>query len=1652
MSTGANLPPNTPAIMYFGGPRYRSLSSPLLPTGNFTVSLRVQTKTGGPLLYMGPQTFGNATNNAIQVSLLAGGIHVSFAGSVVEYTQKAGQAINLLDNAVHYIALTVLQRDDTGHTIVGVFIDGMQAEHLVKNDGAAGQQLNLPNAPTLYIGTLPPKSNNQFEGVSESTFFKGTITHVYMWADLLNAADLVLQATTETPQQPENLCLAVPMDTARYDFALNAYTGLTPGKLNIQNTVTPDDTYCVGMQNYFAQFPTTSRTLETWIRCGTDATGTTLFNYGDHSNTDNPNDGGDPWKLSNPGNLTINSNKTGIDVTDGQWHHIAVVSEPSGNYIKESFYKDGVFITSVNNSGTNIVAPDHCVVGGRYVTDANDEVFQGQLYNFRIWNVARSAADIAASFNNGAFDANAAKASGLVANWAFTEGDTTSFPPLSLSTPRYQTVVTALANSTSLVPVEVPLVIAESEWMLNQKHALVMEPQAAFVVNPAGIDGKAIFFSIGSDGELYLLMEGDGTPTGWHSANLRWMFKTVLPPYTFKTFQAFGGMGDMVILLVVLSTPAGDKLAKLRLPYSTITSLLGVNPPFTPVDQMELALPFAFDGDGLTPEQVVINDLCIVGGSDDLYAVVDLDTPAAGKPVSRYFIALSGQQRRTWNYFDLPVNFEEIQINKSGMLFTGSPAGVFTLGLADGNTTLVFDYVDKFFNNHMQPVTLNLAGAVDTSIRNGHFAIANYNVAGGALVFVAGGNGLFFWGPGQQANNNPPVKLRVSGDHFYDVEKLDIFVGESTLYLWGLNAKGAVFFTYCPLNNITGNNWADATVPLMLNVSNAEAYITPWPGSDILHLYASTVKDGAAIMMHLSRAKGATAWQTNTVLLPPLSLDAFVDMQTYTTHVTVIDGTNLPKALFEVSISSASLVNVFINDIYVSLSPLVPYTTQMDYNGQLTIIQEAPALSAIGYTITPKGGDPAIINPMEKILAKLSLIRNGADVRSITIKEDDGSSAPLFDPQKLNTQTTDSLAGMIGQMTGASGGMPADGSKTGPAKKMASRSMVLNSTPQVLWALEFSGGQMNYVSGPAAAALLHNGDLHAAGQMRMVEEDGSGSFIDDVGQFFSWLVSKLKQGLDALQKVVMTVVNGVLNVVFTVLGKVFNFILDCLSSVVSVFFGILSYLGITTERITKWLGYLFNWDDILSAHKVLKNFFRQYLTAERDALKNTYTPQILAQLQKIRTDFATFTGIDTKLPPKYGASTIGGANANNTSNPGQNSPQFNWGVNHLKGNAANGNSGGNDVNVVNSLQAALNAWGSGFDGMVNAFADVRTSIQTQVIDQFSSLSIVQVITKLMGIIGDKLLQIATDMIAGLLALASTMLGYMFEYLDTPLNIPVISPFYKNTITKGQSELTMLDLACLVGAVPLTVMFKLMGVNSVFAKGPVADQLINAPDFATIKRIINGPATNVRTAAAAPSVYAQMTLAGGVMGLIGAIAGSALTAIKKAESMVNQQSFNYSVIERVISGCIAVNNLLYLMPGIIGGVKDVQDKKWYAIMNSTLTGVYGLKGITDGIISVKSLAKNEKWDFGSPVADGVLNGIWLVPTIAPLFYAENANVVGFFTALGGLGFDASGIMSPVINAAPKASVANLLIANGFVNVLYGGFTLAAAIIYYNQDQG
>ncbi|MFN7935311.1 MAG: hypothetical protein U0R19_18415 [Bryobacteraceae bacterium] len=1135
----------------------------------------------------------------------------------------------------------------------------------------------------------------------------------------------------------------------------------------------------------------------------------------------------------------------------------------------------------------------------------------------------------------------------------------------------------------------------DSELMANQTHAVVMAPDVAFEVLQSQ-DGDSLFFSIGTDNVFYLTREVAASSSGWTKVDLSSALTSQFngTAVAAKAFRVAQNGQTQAIDLGLVATVAGVDYLFLSLGNANTDAAWANGVTWTLIP---------FDA-GTAPSPLTITALYMMnvigtnGMVENIFADV-LSTPGNTlNPINRYYIMPGGSPQ--WNEHLLPVELSAGSITSCLANRPGDPIpGIYTFGAIGTTEELIF--VPQF--NWFMP---NLpANPVELSLPAGTTAISSaVNSAGVTNLFVSGTAGLAVFVPENQGQGATPAVV-VTDALAMGASQLAASTNGGQTAVWGVNAQGGLFYVQCAEGSEGDATAWSTPVPLLPSVEGFAFYLNLNAGSNVL--FANL--DGQNLMS-LSQDPLTANWMQRAVLLPGTAVDDMTEYESFTTHIQITDDNGVAAPGTAAALTATSRVSVYVNSVYYVLDPAAPLQIAADATGVLTVVQATQSLSAVclQVALTDTPDVTAAINPMSNALATLGTITDGTSLANVTVTNSDGTQQPLV-PEGTSPSDLDAAAQSIVQFQQVATGLPQDGSRQAPVNGAALGNA---------FALRFAPEGLVYQGGMAAGALLGSSD-----PLVVAAED-----------FFQWM----KHAFEEIESVVVKAVDGVYHFFATIAGQIYDVLLDCLSSVVHAVEFVFNKIKVFFKDLVKWVGFLFNWNDILNTHSAMKNVLKQCAVRALGMIP-TLAMDVQNAFQNLENELNSWA----QLPAV--TSTVGSYQSSSSSSSSAcASPQSNWAVHHTKGNASQATTSYTTPNPDRSpWQNIFNDLMQFVDGEIGDIKTALAQLQTDVIDQISTLTPVQVIQKTVAIVLDFVLSTAEQLIVTGLEIIAAVVDGILALLDAPLHIPILSPIYKD-ITKG-SQLSILDLTCLVGAIPATIVYKIVANAAPFT-AEQAQTLANAADFNALQTILTGTnelkavqPSGTGAVGSANSLANIVMILADVFAMFGALVTVVMSVAKKTETEANQPP---SKALRYIS---ASAYFPYVAPDLVGVFTG--GSSWYMSMNDIVTVLAVAKTMTDNSDTLNTDTEengevNQAWrTYISPVAECIINAVWLAPAIGMVAKKgdQASDWVGF---AANLCFDIGGIAAP---AAEEKIVGEEVAAIVFVaiQVLTGAYGLLSA---------
>ncbi|SFD81379.1 hypothetical protein SAMN05518672_103322 [Chitinophaga sp. CF118] len=1141
--------------------------------------------------------------------------------------------------------------------------------------------------------------------------------------------------------------------------------------------------------------------------------------------------------------------------------------------------------------------------------------------------------------------------------------------------------------------------------MKNQKAAQLLSDQSLFSVLQNS-QGQSLFFSIGDDAILYLSAEQDNVSTGWTPIDLTtelaagYTGKTV----TAKTFAVSqdATTGDILILQAI-------HVAEDNADYLYMLSGLSDAPDaiwLTSSDNRSWTARLYDD----TADPVSNADIAYINialnqdPTQAPYVIVGLQDQATTF-IQNYVVSINASATtEIWTEYETAENYDQLYGMEIGKASAAMYAGLYELYSLNDGTSLTFTPLYSPFG---PPDIIKLTPP------DGASAIATMppDSSNNTNLYVAGTGAIYLFTPDQQLNFATGTAV-ITNDLIVGVEYLKVHQSGNQVTLWGKDNEGTVFYSRCDVDSQTDPDSWSCPLPLLVGVEQLATLLDIQTQSSVL--YAHTT--GQSIVRLIQDAV-TTQWSTQSILLPMLSASDIYEYYAFTTALKVTDDNDLPISGQMVQMTATSPCSLYMDNLYVTLLPGVPLAVTTDSSGMITFVQETQTLGAVCYNFQQDDSTWLNVNPMNNIVQSMSGITQGTDLTAVNVTDEYGNTTPLV-PSSVPADQSDAVAKGIAQFVTTAQTLPQDGSLQPPSTGS------LAASDGLVWGLSFANNSIQYFEGSsqyAAAGIIPENGVFSFYEGGIVFGDTGNAIEAFAGDIFKWL----ENAIDDVAQFIVKVIDGVTHFFIEIGDAVYHFIMQCINDVVHGIQFILNKIEAGFEKLVQWVGFIFSWNDIVRTHNVLKNIFTQYSQYCVDNI-SSYKQTLLDTLSTINQEIDQWADI----PAVSG--TIAGNSASSPPMPGKDSPQSHWALYHTKGNVAGASTTFDATFKGDTISAVIIDLYNALKEEEKDFKDVLAALKTDVIDQIGTLSASDLIKNLISIIGNLVINTVGNIIGTVMDIIATLVDGVVAALTTPLDIPVISSIYKKF---SGSDLTLLDLTCLIVAIPVTIIYKLVAEETPFPDDSFTQSLIDATDYTTIQNLYSGN-SNLAVADDGGATPVQIiTLTLGIAGYFGSIAMIIMTAVKDAYPQ-----------SAAVCTVYALAYLPYIAPNI--SITKPSTQAWYVVMDEIITVISVIKTFSD--ITLYKYDKNDpeasealtKWAKASPYVELVINVIWEVPTIGFIANSQDAGTVAGF--LGNTSFNVGGILTPVSDEGYV--MVGILLLVGF----YGEMMLVQALLNYSAS--
>ncbi|WP_327350418.1 hypothetical protein [Streptomyces sp. NBC_01304] len=965
-----------------------------------------------------------------------------------------------------------------------------------------------------------------------------------------------------------------------------------------------------------------------------------------------------------------------------------------------------------------------------------------------------------------------------------------------------------------------------TELMQNYLQGEILAPDAKFEALQAQ-GGTSLLFSLGTNHALYVTREVPKARSGWErsdlsTAQIRKDFagRTGVTCKDFATAQAATTTAGTapVHLAMVLSDGQNDRLY-LSLNNSDSPASWDAAPAWT---------AYPFDDPDHPLAQVKIAGVFIGEATDAGYIVVDvIRNPAAAQPlVFRYYIDPARTGGRAWRPHDLAIDLAPGKYSSCLGRRAGQYVdGLYTIGQVAGAPQFMYQPLYNVFNPKVAapPSLYTLPGGrkpeAIATCRNADNSSDLYVTSGGTLYYLASN--------GQQSG--AVATALFSSARFNGVRSLFAATTGSSVMVWGLNASNEVFFTTCQTAQVTTGalGWS-VPLPLLTGAQQVSPYLDRTNSAGTFFAHTGQNKLTKAV-----KSPATGMWTFSDITLdPPSDRSPAQSFTSYTTQVRITDTVGgQPAAGVPLTLTATNVTAVRINYLYYVIGP-TPVQVPTDALGTVTIVEPVDTLAGTRLSVSA-GGARAEINPMDKAFKKAVALNTPALLTGATIIRPNGSTKKLvpLGASQAALQTVAMANTRLGQAYTA---LPASLAAAGRLPSAPGR-------------------------GPSAAPAVTSLGSPA-------------SILVDAGDLFCWLGEQIEDGLTYVVQLIEDGATRLWNFVVTIAGQVYQCVLNSVETVVAAAQWLYSQIKTGLSDLLSYLSFLFEWNDITRTKNIMAHLAKVYLNYQVGQIlvvKGEFDHMIASMEQAI----GKWAGVGGWA----GLGADGNATPNSKSTPNAQHSAPGWLLaHHYQNNGAS-------LTEVKPLPPAMPS-PNPITVLIQAvqregavIGDTITRLQSLAAD-FESKPLLDTLKKLVAILADLVLESARNVIDALFDVLYDIAKTAVKLLDTPIHIPVVSDILNSF---GVPDLSFLDLACWVAAVPVTLAYKVAKGKAPFPDNADTAFLTTVADYPTLLNAFQPKQAAVAPATPSPTVHstaASRSATAGAAAASGPISISATTAL------------------------------------------------------------------------------------------------------------------------------------------------------------------------------
>lgn len=1158
-------------------------------------------------------------------------------------------------------------------------------------------------------------------------------------------------------------------------------------------------------------------------------------------------------------------------------------------------------------------------------------------------------------------------------------------------------------------------IYSSSELMTNYMQVNIIAPDKRFEAIQT-TDGKSLLFSIGTDGVFYLTEETTSVNNGWNRRDLssdllaQYLPNDVLIAKTFAISQ-YLETGVFTVGLVI--TVAG-------IDYLYLASVNIAD------DWQNTGLVWELIGFDLPSDQnnpLDISDIYILQMNNVPLIVVNV-VPPGSETLVRYYIDSQKVYSTTfWNQYTLPFNMDA----KSAQLCGGRKAGdevsgIYSLGSIGGVSSVFYQEIFNPFEHSMAGATSQLDVPTGTPLLLASVlsAVQSNDEAFETDLYVVTEEGcLYLFTADNQKNGAYGLRI-LQNSLFGDVEQLYVFNIADKVVVWGRNRAQQIFYTACAVNSVTDANAWSCPMPIATNVEQIAPYTNMANGENTIFVNIGNNQLKKAMQDTVSNC-----WITQDITLATDTKAKASSTNCYMSRFTVSDSNNNPQTNLNLLINSSYRVPVYINNEYYILDK-EPIQVTTDAQGALKIVQRIDNLQAAIITITSTDSvSTATLNPMDGIVNKLNALTDPPTLSKAQILDDNGNLLKPLVPANLSqddiSYASASIESLISAYQSKAGNAVTDTPVTALTGSLVKSQ---GSGKAHLYTTYYKNGRVS---------------LNVINNVEHGVSDVANAITVAAGDLCGWL----RNAADYVIQIVEDTGQEVWHFVATIAGNLYTFIIETVEQAIAALEALFSALGTLISDLIQFVKFLFDWDDIKQTNSVMLNMLNLYLegcVSTIPKIKSGIDKSIAALIQDVN-DWTGGLGNDAAFaqqPLTYAQSQTDYSTFYSSPNA--------YLQDHFVNNVPNAYalSPGGGINpslsdLVKSLLATLeNAVEAEKENLNNAFTTISDKLLKN--EQYASMSLVEILSVLLDVVGNTILSTIDDVFDALLNLLDEALTDLLATLNEPIWIPVVSDILAAAFGY-KINFSILEILCMVGAIPATLLYKAMHNAAPFSLNDgFSTKLMQANSYSQLQTDFgdSGPIDYSK------SFYSMFGLSDTEKNIIFEIGHSVSTFFSFVETalLVAQAATENSKVANARTAANLIKGISFSVTGLFAAPYPIQNQ----VVSNLSTGISAISVSTSVVFfGLTSLLKG---DAGKTVVvlGAALDSLLSLTAIAPSAYHfyelsgisgnafrtlsilnETANLTGY---LGAITSDIG-----IIDYEPESKV-TIIVISSLITLIYG----------------